>query len=103
MPIDIPNGQDGPSAPAPPALEIRPDAARDNRDNEGGDMMCNSEQIVHNRLAALPYRAVLTRPRGEPVSRSFATMREAEAFVRSNTPARGQALSALYDRPASYS
>ncbi|MFL6760817.1 hypothetical protein [Sphingomonas sp.] len=99
MPSDTPNGQDQPSAPAPLAPEIRPDAARG---NEGGDMIFNSEQIIHNRLAALPYQAVLTRPRGEPLSHSFATMREAEAFVRSNTPTRGRALSALYDRPASY-
>jgi hypothetical protein len=97
---DTPNGQDQPSAPAPVAPEIRPDAARDDL---GDNMIFNSEQIIHNRLAALPYQAVLTRPRGEPLNRSFATMREAEAFVRSNTPARGQALSALYDRPASYS
>jgi len=103
MPIDTPNAQDGLSTSARAAPEVRTDAARRNRDNEGGNMMCNSEQIVHNRLAALPYQAVLTRPGGEPVNRSFATMREAEAFVRSNTPARGQALSALYDRPASYS
>jgi len=51
-------------------------------------------------LGGKPYKVVMMPavcPGTEPM---FATMREAEAFIRQITPSPGPALSALYDRPA---
>jgi hypothetical protein len=47
----------------------------------------------------LPFVVTLTRPEGEPIEHGFATMREAESFIKRNTPVPGRTLSALYDRP----
>jgi hypothetical protein len=69
-------------------------------DNEGGYMSCSSGRVSLTAGAELPFRAVMTRPSGLPLYRSFATMREAEAFIRRNTPVPPRALSTLYDRPA---
>jgi hypothetical protein len=41
---------------------------------------------VHTPGADLPYKAVLTHDVGEGTEHAFATMREAEAFIKSNTP-----------------
>jgi hypothetical protein len=57
--------------------------------------------VSYTAQAALPYQAVMTRAQGQPLYRSFATMREAEAFIRRNTPVPARTLSTLYDRPAS--
>jgi len=69
-------------------------------ENEGGHENSAVTQVVHIAGSALPYDVVVTRPRGRVKHHSFATMREAETFIRrtSATPAPG--LSALYDRPA---
>lgn len=50
--------------------------------------------------AELPYVVVLATPAGGSAEHSFATMREAEDFIKRNAPAPEQALSTLYDRPA---
>ena len=68
-------------------------------DNEGGHMSCTSGRIVrltdtHNR-----FKAIMSQTGGGTVEREFATMREAEAFVRRNTP-RADERSTLYDRDA---
>lgn len=70
-------------------------------ENEGGHMSCSVGPVLFTAGAVSPYQVVLIRPLGEPLSRSFATMREAEAFVRRNSPVPSPALSTLYDRPAS--
>ena len=70
-------------------------------DNEGGRMASAAGHVTHLAGAELPYTVVLTRPQGRSFERSFATMREAEAFIRRNTPVPRPALSTLYDRPAS--
>jgi len=70
-------------------------------DNKGGHMSWSTGRVSYTAGAALPYQAVMTRPHGLPLYRSFATMREAEAFIRRNTPVPAPALSTLYDRPAS--
>jgi hypothetical protein len=69
-------------------------------DNEGGHMSSTSGRIMHVPDRELPY-VVLTHQGSEATEHSFATMREAEAFVKRNTPVPGRTLSPLYDRPPS--
>jgi len=64
-------------------------------------MSCSAGRVSYTAQAALPYQAVMTRAQGQPLYRSFATMREAEAFIRRNTPVPARTISTLYDRPAS--
>jgi hypothetical protein len=63
-------------------------------------MSSSSGRIVRAPEAELPYTVILTRPHLVELCRSFRTMREAEAFVRRNTPLPTPALSTLYDRAA---
>jgi len=49
----------------------------------------------------LPYVVVLKHPRSETTEHAFASMREAEAFIKRNTPTLPRSLSTLYDRPPS--
>jgi hypothetical protein len=53
---------------------------------EGGHKSSERGQILHRPGADLPYKAVLTHDVGEGTERAFAAMREAEAFIKSNTP-----------------
>jgi hypothetical protein len=69
-------------------------------DNEGGHMSSTAGRVTHVSGADLPYVVVLTHHESEATKHSFATMREAEAFIKRNTPVPGRALSALYDQPA---
>ena len=69
-------------------------------DNEGGHFSSSEGKIRHVQGAALPYVVVLAHHGRQPTEHSFATMRDAEAFIKSNTPVPGRSLSALYDRPA---
>jgi hypothetical protein len=68
---------------------------------EGGHMSSTSGQVRHDPGAELPFVVTLTHSGGEPTEHGFATMRQAEAFVKRNTPVPGRTLSALYDRPPS--
>lgn len=70
-------------------------------DNEGGHMSATAGPVMRNRTAELPYTVILQRHLSEATEHHFATMREAEAFIRRNTPVPGAALSTLYDQPAS--
>jgi len=59
-----------------------------------------SGRIVRMPGSELPYKVVLLPavfPGNEP---RFATMREAEEFIRRSTPVPARALSKLYDRAA---
>ena len=56
------------------------------RADEGGHMSCTSGRIVCSPGAGMPFTAVMTREDGGTFEVSFATMGEAEAFVRRNTP-----------------
>jgi hypothetical protein len=67
---------------------------------EGGHMSSSSGRVVRVPGAELPYTVILTRLHLVDLSRSFRTMREAEAFVRRNTPVPAPVLSTLYDRAA---
>ena len=66
------------------------------RDDEGGHMSCTSGRIVFSAGAGMPFTAVMTREGGGTFEVSFATMGEAEAFVRRNTPSPA-ARSTTYD------
>jgi hypothetical protein len=68
-------------------------------ENEGGHMSSSSGRVVQVPDAELPYVAILTHEGGEPTEHAFATMREAEAFIKRNTPMPARTLSPLYDRP----
>ena len=70
-------------------------------DNEGGHMSSTAGRVTRLPGAELPYVAVLSHHKSEATRHAFATMREAEAFIKRNTPPPGRSLSALYDRPAS--
>jgi hypothetical protein len=64
-------------------------------------MSSTAGRITHVAGAELPYLVVLSHHGSEATEHAFATMREAEAFIKRNTPLVGPGLSALYDRPAS--
>lgn len=70
-------------------------------ENEGGHMSSTSGRVMHVPDAELSYVVVLTHDGSEATEHAFATMREAEAFIKRNTPKPRPALSPLYDRPAS--
>jgi hypothetical protein len=70
-------------------------------ENEGGHMSSTAGRIMHVPGADLPYVVVLSHQGSEATEHAFATMREAEAFIKRNTPVPGRTLSALYDRPSS--
>jgi len=69
-------------------------------DNEGGHMSPTGGCVVSKPQAELPYVVTLTHHLSEATEHSFASMREAEAFIKRNTPVSGAVLSTTYDRPA---
>lgn len=68
-------------------------------DDEGGHMSSTAGRVVWRPAADLPYIVILTHHGSEATEHPFATVREAEAFIKRNTPVPGRTLSALYDRP----
>ena len=73
--------------------------SRDNPREEGGHMSSRFGRIVRTTDARLPYKAILTHDQCAETDCSFATMREAEAFIGRNTP-RPQPRSTFWDRAA---
>jgi hypothetical protein len=69
-------------------------------ENEGGHMSSSADPVMHVPGSDLPYVVILTHHGSEATKHGFATMREAEAFIKRSTPDPGRKLSALYDRPA---
>lgn len=69
------------------------------RDSEGGHMSSTGGRVMRKPEAQLPYVVTLTHHLSEATEHSFASMREAEAFIKRNTPVPGAPLSAIYDRP----
>ena len=57
-------------------------------------------RLVRTPDAGLPYKVVLAHHGRAETAHAFATMRDAEAFIRRNTPVPAAALSTLYDRDA---
>ena len=72
-------------------------AEEENWGNEGGHMSSNCGRVVCIPGAALPYKVVLAHVGQVESTHAFATIREAEAFIRRNSPA-PIARSTLYDR-----
>jgi hypothetical protein len=68
--------------------------------NEGGHMSSTSGRVINRPGEDLPFIAVLSHHGSECTEHGFATMREAEAFIKRNTPVPERKLSKLYDRPA---
>jgi len=65
--------------------DVRKTEARE-RDDEGGHMSCTRGRIVSSPGTGLPFTAIMTREDGSTFEVSFATMSDAEAFIRRNTP-----------------
>ena len=82
------------------AEEAQAKAEHESWDNEGGHMSSTSGRLVRAPDTALPYKVVLSHDRCAVTAHAFATMREAEAFIRRNMPVPAAALSKLYDREA---
>jgi cold shock CspA family protein len=68
------------------AEEAATKVEQNNWENEGGHMSSTKGRIVRTPLAEHPYKVILTHEELAETERSFATMRECEAFVRRNTP-----------------
>lgn len=105
--IEDPNDR---SVPESHSAEEKADKRRENDakereeqswDNEGGHMSSTAGRVTRVSGVDLPYVVVLSHHQSETTEHSFATMREAEAFIRRNTPIPSRTLSALYDRPPS--
>jgi hypothetical protein len=70
-------------------------------ENEGGHMSSTAGRVTRGPSADLPYVVILAHQESKSTEHGFATMREAEAFIKRNTPVPGAVLSTTYDRPAS--
>ena len=56
------------------------------RENEGGHMSCSSGRIVSTPGLESAFKAVMVRADGSTFEVGFASMGDAEAFIRRNTP-----------------
>jgi len=70
-------------------------------DNEGGHMSSTRGRVMRVSRTDLPYVVTLEHHGGEKSEHAFAAMREAEAFIRRNTPVPSAVLATTYDRPPS--
>jgi hypothetical protein len=71
----------------------------DNHPPEGGHMSSRYGRVVRTSDPDRPYTAILTHDQCAETQCSFATMQEAEAFIRRNTPI-PKARSTFWDRDA---
>ena len=74
--------------------------AQRSSDHGSGHMSSERGRIVHMPGLDLPYRAILTHDAGADTEHDFATMQEAEAFIKRNTPVPAPRRT-TYDRDAS--
>lgn len=79
------------------AFRSAAEEAETKKDHESGHMSFRSGRIVRVSGTDKPFKAIMSEEGGGTLEREFVTMREAEAFVRKNTP-RGDERSTLYDR-----
>lgn len=79
------------------AEEARKKDQDENWEHEAGHMSCTSGRVIAVKGGNKPFKVVMSREGGEASEHFFATMREAEAFVRRNTP-RPPERSRTYDR-----
>jgi hypothetical protein len=71
----------------------------DNHPNDGGHLGTRYGRILRTSDADRPYTAILTHDQCAETQCSFATMREAEDFIRRNTP-QPRERSTFWDRDA---
>ena len=69
-------------------------------DNEGAHMSSTAGRVTRVPGAKLPYVVTLMHHLSDATKHSFRSMREAEAFIKRNTPVPGAVFSTTYDRPA---
>ena len=69
-------------------------------DDEGGHMSSTAGRVTRVPGAKLPYVVTLMHHLSDATKHSFRSMREAEAFIKRNTPVPGAVFSTTYDRPA---
>jgi hypothetical protein len=94
-----------PRTPKPRSFSVFRSAAEEakikddeqNWENEGGHMSCESGRVMTVKGSDKSFKVIMSRSGGETSEHWFATMREAEAFVRRNTP-RPPERSTTYDR-----
>jgi hypothetical protein len=72
---------------------------REDHPQDRGHMSSRFGRIVRTADANLPYKAILTHDQCAETECSFATMREAEAFISRNTP-RPRPRSTFWDQAA---
>jgi hypothetical protein len=75
------------------------EAEHESWDNEDEHVNHMDGVVVSTPGRVMPYKAVLTRSAADRSEHSFATIREAEAFIRRNTPT-PISRSALFDSAA---
>jgi hypothetical protein len=71
----------------------------DNEPHEGGHMSSRFGRVVRTSDTDRPYTAILTHDQCAETRCSFATMREAGAYIQRNTP-RPKPRSTFWDRDA---
>jgi hypothetical protein len=71
----------------------------DRQPDEGGHMSSRFGRIVHTADAERPFKAILTHDECAETECAFATMREAEDYIRRNTP-RPKPRNTFWDRDA---
>ena len=81
------------------AEEAEMKSDQENWDNEGGHMSSTAGRIGLLPGAKRPYVVTLVHQTSDATEHAFATMREAEAFVKRNTPVPAAVLATTYDRP----
>lgn len=69
------------------ANEVSDMEHREAREEEGGHGEARQGRIVQTPSEAQPYKVVLQDHRGVETEHPFSTVKEAEAFIRSKTPA----------------
>jgi hypothetical protein len=69
----------------------------DDYPDEGGHMRSRYGRILRTSDPDLPYKAILTHDQCAETTCAFATMREAEAYIRVNSPL-PKARSTFWDR-----
>jgi hypothetical protein len=74
-------------------------SAQESSAHQAGHMSSERGRIVHIPGLDLPYNTILTHDVGDDTEHAFATMREAEEFIKRNTPVPA-ARRTTYDRDA---
>jgi hypothetical protein len=96
MPSDSPSSLKA-AGPSPAADEPARRLQEEIWDNDGGHVKATGWRVIRDPDDDLPYTVILTPETGAPVEQRFATMREAEDFIKQGTCLQGPTLSSAYD------